>query len=428
MSLAHLIGETPLPPLYRVRCRFDQTRLDDVRAAARKTLEESGLGQRIRPGARIAVGVGSRGIHDLPRIVRAVVDWMLAHGARPFLVPCMGSHGGATPEGQRAVLRELGVTEESAGCPIESTMDVVELGQLEAYRLPVYMDALAHGADGVFVINRVKPHTSFDGPHESGLVKMLTIGLGKQKGADACHDLGYAHFAAVMPAMARVALESGLVLGGLAVVENAYDHPFLLEAVPAERLLERDAALLRLARELMPALPVNDLDVLAVDRLGKNISGTGMDTNITGRFLTPYKRGDVHIRRVAVLDITPESKGNAVGIGCADVITERLWGQINYDYTYANVITSTVLQGAFTPLVLASDEQALRACVKTCNAGSRPVRMLRIRDTLHLGTMLASEALLDKLPASCTVLDDVHAWDFDDQGNLRDMDTWHTFR
>ena len=425
-----LVRDVRVPLMQRVRYSMDDQAIGDIRSAVMDAFAASGLAERVPRGGSIAIGVGSRGLYGLPELVRAVVDWFAACGARPFIVPCMGSHGGATAEGQRQVLEGLGVTAEAMGCPLRSSMEVVQVGELDSFQLPVYMDRLASEADGVFVINRVKLHTTFTGKHESGLIKMLTIGLGKQRGADSCHNLGYAHFPQIMPAMASMILERRpSVLGGLATVENAYDHLCHLEVVPREAMLERDAALLEMSKRVMPSLPLKDLDVLIVDRMGKNISGLGMDPNITGRFLSPYKTNDVRIARLGALDLTEETHGAAAGIGCADVISSRLYDKIDFTATYTNVITSTVLRGAFVPLVMPTDSLVIRTLLKTCNAGSRPVRMMRIRDTLSLGRLLVSPPVAELLAArdDCELVGEPFALQFDAAGNLDDYGAWTAF-
>ena len=425
-----LVRDVRVPLMQRVRYSMDDQAIGDIRSAVMDAFAASGLAERVPRGGSIAIGVGSRGLYGLPELVRAVVDWFAACGARPFIVPCMGSHGGATAEGQRQVLEGLGVTAEVMGCPLRSSMEVVQVGELDSFQLPVYMDRLASEADGVFVINRVKLHTTFTGKHESGLIKMLTIGLGKQRGAESCHNLGYAHFPEIMPAMATMIMERcPSVLGGLATVENAYDHLCHLEVVPRERMLERDAALLDMSKRVMPSLPLKELDVLIVDRMGKNISGLGMDPNITGRFMSPYKTNDVHIARLGALDLTAETHGGAAGIGCADVITSRLHDKIDFAATYTNVITSTVLRGAYMPLVMPTDRLAIRTLIKTCNAGPRPVRMMRIRDTLSLGRLLVSPPVADLLAGrdDCELVGEPFALQFDTAGNLDDYGCWTAF-
>ena len=405
--LTSLLTGIELPFLHRVTRHIPDDGLSDIPRSVRDALNASGVAERLLPNGEVAIGVGSRGIAGLPQIVRATVDWFRERGARPFLVPCMGSHGGATAEGQLRVLEHLGVTAASAGCPIRAGMDTIVIGTLDN-GLPVHMDTHATSADGVFVINRVKPHTAFTGPHESGLVKMLVIGLGKRNGADCCHSLGFGRFAEVMPQMARLLLErKPSLLGGLAVVENAHDRVCLLEAVLPERLLERDQALL-------------DLDVLLVDRMGKDISGSGMDPNITGRSPSPYKTGGLKAARLGVLRLTEASGGNATGMGNADVVTQRLVDSADFESTYANAITSTSLKAAAIPLVMPSDEAAVRGLIKTCGAGPRPVRLAYIRDTLSLNTFWASAALAEELSArpDCRVSPESGVFRFDAEGSL----------
>ena len=412
--LTSLLTGIELPFLHRVTRHIPDDGLSDIPRSVRDALNASGVAERLLPNGEVAIGVG------LPQIVRATVDWFRERGARPFLVPCMGSHGGATAEGQLRVLEHLGVTAASAGCPIRAGMDTIVIGTLDN-GLPVHMDTHATSADGVFVINRVKPHTAFTGPHESGLVKMLVIGLGKRNGADCCHSLGFGRFAEVMPQMARLLLErKPSLLGGLAVVENAHDRVCLLEAVLPERLLERDQALLVEARARMGSLPVDDLDVLLVDRMGKDISGSGMDPNITGRSPSPYKTGGLKAARLGVLRLTEASGGNATGMGNADVVTQRLVDSADFESTYANAITSTSLKAAAIPLVMPSDEAAVRGLIKTCGAGPRPVRLAYIRDTLSLNTFWASAALAEELSArpDCRVSPESGVFRFDAEGSL----------
>ncbi|MBE0603940.1 MAG: DUF2088 domain-containing protein, partial [Deltaproteobacteria bacterium] len=344
----------------------------------------------------------------------------------PFIVPGMGSHGGATAGGQTEVLASLGVTENGAGCPIVSSMDVVELGTLDN-GLPVYMDRHAMEADGIVVINRVKPHTAFSGSIESGMVKMITIGLGKQKGADSCHAFGFGHMEKNILDMAKVKLGRARFLFGVGTVENAYERVAKIVAVPAEELVEEEKRLLAEAREKMPSIPFDPLDVLVVDRMGKEISGSGMDPNITGRASNPYIKVTRDTTRMAVLDLTAASRGNAVALGLADVITRRLFGKIDLEATYANVLTSTVTRSGMIPLVMENDRLAIRAAVKTCNAlDMRRVRMVRIQDTLRLGEIYFSECLLDEARGNprLSILGPPGDIAFDGEGNLPDVGAW----
>ena len=394
-----LLDQVELPELYHVQQEFDRSHLSDIDAQVSNTLEASSLARRFKAGARIAIGVGSRGIANLPEIIQATAAWFTAQGAKPFIVPAMGSHGGATAEGQRAVLEHLGITETAVSCPIETTMETVTLGRLDN-GLPVYLDRSAAQADGIFVVNRIKPHTGFSGKHESGLIKMMTIGLGKQKGAEACHSRGYSVFGENMSAITAILLEKcPALLGGLAIVENAYDQTCLLEAVPSESLYERDAALLKYAFGKMGKIYTDSLDVLVVERMGKEISGAGMDPNILGRSISHFKKGTLDCAKIGVLRLTPASEGNACGVGLADVITRELFDHIDFGYTYANVITSTILRAAFVPAVMPTDEAALRCLVKTCNAPEGAVRLVFIRDTLSLEDLWVSRLVAEEMTA-----------------------------
>jgi len=424
----NLLRDTPLPRMVRVRQVFRDDALADVAAALRAEIAAPAIAQRIKPGARIAVAVGSRGLADLPLVVHVVVDELKRRGAQPFIVPAMGSHGSATAEGQQALLAALGVTEASAGCPIVSSMETVELGKLPN-GLPVYMDKQSMLADGIVVINRVKLHTSFSGASESGLVKMLSIGLGKQRGAESCHAEGMEHMAQNIVDMARVKLKHAPVLFGVATLENASEKISRVAAVPAESLVERDAELLVEARRNMPSIPFTPLDVLVIDRMGKEFSGTGMDPHITGRTTTPFVTVAQQVKRMVVLDLSDKSKGNATGMGLADVCTRRLADKVDYEATYANHLTSTVIWHAKVPMTLPTDRRAIQAAAKTSNVPDlAALRVVRIPNTLHLEHLAVSEAMLDQAARhpAVEVLGDPQPWAFDAEGNLTDLGRWPT--
>jgi len=409
--------------MVRARQSFPADEVRDVAGALREELRKPSIAGKVRGKRRIALAVGSRGVAQIPLIVRTVAEELKALGAEPFIVPGMGSHGGATAEGQTRVLADLGVTEASAGCPILSSMEVVELGSLPN-GLPVYMDRNAMEADGIVVVNRVKPHTAFSGSIESGLVKMITIGLGKQKGADSCHAFGFGHMERNMIDMAKVKLARAPFLFGVGTVENAYDRVAKIVAVPAEEILGTEPALLAEARANMPSIPFDPLDVLIVDRMGKEISGSGMDPNITGRASNPYIKVTRRTTRMAVLDLTAASRGNAVAVGLADVITRRLFRKIDFEHTYANVLTSTVTRSGMIPLIMENDRLAIQAAVKTCNAlDMGAVRMVRIRDTLHLEEIRFSECLLPEARGNprLSILGPPEDIRFDGEGNLPDV-------
>jgi hypothetical protein len=327
--------------LLLVRQDFPNRGLPDVSAETRRQLEQSALAARLQPGARIAIGVGSRGIANIDIIVRTVVQFWRDHGMAPFIFPSMGSHGAATAEGQADVLAHFGITEPSIGCPIVSRVDVVSLGKTDD-GIEVFIDAAAYAADAVMIVGRVKWHTSFAGRLESGLMKMMAIGLGKFAGAQKYHShaqrLGLEH---VIRTVGRQVLRSGKMIGGVAIVEDAHHHTAKIEAVAAESLEQRDEENLVLAKSLMPKLPC-DIDVLIVDRIGKNISGTGMDAKVVNRGpsgeYNPWP-GLPSIGRIFVRELDPQSYGNAMGIGMADVTTERLVRQIDWEPTRINALS-----------------------------------------------------------------------------------------
>ncbi|MGQ9648654.1 MAG: DUF362 domain-containing protein [Phycisphaerae bacterium] len=384
-------------PITPVRRTFPADRLTDIEASVSQELVRCGVD--LQPGSRIAIAVGSRGIAELERFVRAVVHWVRQCGAEPFIVPAMGSHGGATAEGQRAVLAGYGVTEENLGCPVRSSMEVIELPQGD---LPtrVFLDRHAASADGTILINRVKMHTSFRGRYESGLMKMIAIGLGKYAQAQALHRLGIDGLREMMPRVAGRILTHGNILLGLAIVENAYDQPMLVRAIRAPDIPVEEPALLDLARANMPALPLDQLDVLIVDQIGKDISGLGMDPNVIGRLKIrgqPEPRSP-DIRVITIHDLSAASHGNAIGMGLADIATRRLFNKIDFKSTYANVLTTTFLERAKIPIIAETDREAVRMASQACAVSSPDeIRLIRIRNTLRLDELQVSSAVLNQI-------------------------------
>lgn len=420
--LQSLLNGITLPRWAPVRLVHAGEHLEDVAAAVQQAFLLPGVGDRIRPGARVALAAGSRGIDRIGEVMAAAVGEVRRRGGAPFLVPAMGSHGGATAEGQLKVLAHCGITEATVGCPIVSSLDVVELGRLESGET-VFTDRLAATeADLVIPVNRVKPHTDFHGPVESGLLKMLAIGLGKQRGADTLHARGFESFPELVPAAGRLVLSRLPVPFGIALVENGYGQISLVEAIPGEAILEREPELLRLARSQMARLPVDRLDVLVVDQTGKDISGAGMDPNVLGRHHRGPLPNGPRIQRVVVLDLTEVSDGNAAGVGIADVCTARLAARMDRIKTYVNELTSRSPEGARLPAVGRSDREAILMAVASLR-GSDPqaVRLMRIRNTRDLDLVWASEAvLLDGLSASgrAEVLGPARPILFDAEGNL----------
>lgn len=416
--LQELVEYIPIPKMAKVKQTFDETKLEDVVGTLKEKLEE--VKDRVKPGDEIALAVGSRGIDALPEITGTTVQFLKDLGAKPFIVPSMGSHGGATGPGQKAVLEHLGVTEDSMSCEIRSSMEVVKLGELDN-GLPIYMDKYASEADGIVVINRVKPHTAFRGKVESGIMKMISIGLGKQKGAEACHQLGFKHMAEHVPAMAKIAIEKKPILFAVATVENAFDKVARLEVLKAEEIEEKEPELQSLSKKLLPKIFIDQIDVLIIDQIGKNISGDGMDPNITGRYPTPYAHGGPEVTKMAVLDLTPETEGNANGVGTADFTTQRLVDKMDREATYANGLTSTVVGPTHISTAMPTDKAAIQAAIKTCNIlDFTKVRMVRIKDTLHVGEIEVSESLLEDVKAHPNMeqISDLYELPFDDEGNL----------
>ena len=408
--------------LLAVRQDFPNLGLADVRAAARAGLEECGLAARLEPGARVAIGVGSRGIANIDVIVHSVVEYWRDHGMDPFIFPAMGSHGAATPEGQTDVLAHLGVGEASMGCPVVSRAEVVSLGRT-ADGIEVYMDAAAHAADAVMVVARVKWHTSFSGRLESGLMKMMAIGLGKFAGAQNYHthaqQLGLEH---VVRTAGRQVLQSGKMIGGVAVVEDAHHDTAHLEAVPAESIEQREEELLARAKSWMPTLPC-DVDVLIVDEMGKNISGTGMDAKVVNRGpageYNPWP-GLPSIRRIFVRELHPLSYGNAIGIGLADVTTDRLARQIDWEPTRINALSASVPSRIRLPTHFPDDRACLRWISATAGkTDPDQVTFGWIRDTLALDRLAISENLRGQIDAVArAVVEGPFEVRWDNEGNL----------
>jgi hypothetical protein len=411
------------PKVVKIRQKFPRPRVENIEAALREQLGRGEISSTIKPGMSVALTAGSRGIAEIDEILRSLVEVLKEMEAEPFIVPAMGSHGGATAEGQVEILESLGVTEEFCGAPIRSSMEVVEIGETER-GVPVYMDRIASEADGVVLVNRIKAHTDFRSIIESGLMKMASIGLGKHEQALALHGYGVEGIRDFMVEVADEVMESGHILFGVATVENAYDEPAIVEAIPAKNIHEREIELLAEYMDMMPALPVSDIDILYVDSLGKNYSGTGMDTNVIGRFriLGVEEPESPAVKYIVVGDVSEESHGNALGVGLADLTTQRLADRVERKAMNANVITSTFVERAKVPMVLASDEEALRTAIR-CNWGVPPeeTRFVRIPNTLHLEYLYVSENMVDEALANAEteVVGDPEELRFDPEGYLQ---------
>jgi Lactate racemase N-terminal domain len=413
------------PRMLAVRQRFDAPRVDDVAGAVTSELARIDIRTRIRPGETVAVAVGSRGITNLVVVVRTLVAILKQAGARPFIVPAMGSHGGATAEGQQRILEGYGVSEAAMGAPIRSSMETVDLGVTDD-GVPLHFDRSAHEADHVAIVNRVKPHTNFSGEIESGLLKMTMIGLGKHTGAALYHRAIVEHgFDHVVRSAGRVLLARCPIAFGVALVENGYDQTALIEAVPPAAFAERDRALLVLAKRWLPRLPVQRPDLLIVDEMGKNVSGSGMDTNVVGRKPHGAVEQDPQVRRLFVRALTPETDGNAYGIGLADFTTTRLVRAIDYRSTVLNCLTAANPEAAALPIHYDTDREAVDAAL--ASAGLTPperARVVRVRNTLRLDRLLVSEACRDQLAArgDVEIIEPPRELAFDAAGNLPPLD------
>jgi hypothetical protein len=420
-TIDRLVGAVPIPRIVKVRQKFERPFIADVEAAVLDRLRSSRALDAVRPGMSIAVGVGSRGIANQPLVVRLLVSELKAKGAHPFIFPAMGSHGGATAEGQRDLLARMGITEQAVGAPIRSTMDVVDMGTAEN-GLTAWFDAYAAAADGIVLVNRIKPHVSFRGKYESGLMKMIAIGLGKQKGAEASHQLGMERMLDNIVAVGRKALSTGKILFGIALVENAYHETCRIEAIPAHRIEDEEVALQAEAKRLEPRILFDRLDVLIIDEIGKNISGTGFDNNVVGRYHLPHMKSEgPFITRICVLDITDASHGNGNGLGIVDFTTERAFRKFSFEETYPNALTSTVLASVKIPMVLKNDRLAIQAAIKTCHIKDfRNVRLGRIKNTLEAHLLEISENLLDGARANpgIDILSESYELAFNAEGNL----------
>lgn len=388
-----------LPAMYQVHQKLEVPVVADIPGEIRRELDRIGLPQLVRPGMRIALTAGSRGVANIPLVIATVVRRLKELGARPFVVPTMGSHGGATPEGQVEVLRGLGVTEERVGAPIVSSLETVIVGQTPE-GISVNVDKNAAQSDGIIVIGRVKPHTDFEGPIESGLMKMMVIGLGKHKGALAAHKAAIAHsFQRTIPSIARVVLKEAPILCGLALVENAYDQTAKIVAVLPADIEKAEVELLELAKRLLARLPYDKLDLLIVDELGKDVSGAGMDTNVIGRIMniaSPEPESP-KITRIFVRDLSEATHGNATGLGMADFTTRRCFEKIDYWPTYVNCVTGGSPEKARIPIICENDRQAIVWALTTIGpVEPEDARIVWIKNTLEMEVILASRALLEE--------------------------------
>ena len=386
--------------LYEIRQKFKETKVTDLKTVIRTELQKNQKLNSLPDQAEIAITAGSRGIENITRILKETIAYLEENNYRPFIVPAMGSHGGATAEGQLEVLHHLGITEETMGVPIRSTMEAVHLGNTPE-NLPVYMDEHAYRADGILVINRVKAHTAFNGKVESGLSKMVTVGLGKQKGASFVHAQGAGKMEHNILAISQLALANSPICMGLAIIENGYEETAIIKGVATDEWHAAERELLRQSKLLMPSLPLAEFDVLVIEEIGKNYSGTGMDPNIIGRLRIDGvpEPAETTIKRVVSLDLSEQSQGNAQGIGLADFTTEKLINKIDRKATYMNAITSTFLRRVMFPMFYATEEEALEAAFTSLgpDMDQHDITYIQIPNSLHLDRLFVSEKALQKI-------------------------------
>jgi len=409
-----------LPRMLKVRQKFESAQIDDVAARITEIMHEEKIASLVYPGQKVAVAVGSRMIDRIGIVVKQVILELKALGAEPFIVTAMGSHGGGTAEGQLGILYSYGITEESCGCPIIASMEVKEIGRTEEGH-PVRIDKQAAEADAVIVVNRIKAHTAFRGPYESGLMKMMTIGMGKHEGAKVCHEAGFGVMHHLVPLFGKVIMQNANIAFGLALIENAYDELCLAKALLPEEIITEEPGLLEYSKSLMGSILFKNADVLIVDNIGKNFSGEGADPNISGRFPTPYATGGLNAERRVCLGLSEESHGCGYGVGLFDTISRRMFEQMDLDATYTNAITNTVLGAVAIPVIMPSDREAIMTALYSCNNADRSnPRIVRIANTAQIEEIYISEAMVEEAKANPNIelISEPAPFDFDKDGNF----------
>lgn len=424
-TITDLIRDVPIPKMVKIRQNFDRTHIPETELAGVVTreLDREEIGGKILPGQKIAITCGSRGITHYAVMARAMVDFVKSKGAEPYIVASMGSHGGATAGGQLQILRDYGITEEAMGCPVKSSMETVEIGLSAVRKQPVRIDKYASEADGILLFNRVKPHTSFRGRYESGLMKMMAIGLGKQHGAENIHHQSPGIMHELVEEYGRAVMENCPILGGIAIVENAYDETYLVKGLSPEEIITEEPKLRDLSYETIAHLLFDECDVLVVDKIGKNFSGDGMDPNISGRFVQPqYCSGGIDAEKVVILDLSDETHGNAQGIGLAEVTTRRLFNKMKLEMTYPTGVTNTFLHLMKIPMIMDNDREALQLALCCCPDAEDQtnMKMIRIPNTAHIDVIEISEGMLPlaKANPSIEILSEPYELAFDENGNL----------
>lgn len=419
-QINEILDNIKLPQIMKVSQTFDNTKLDDVEGDLNQKLINKNIKDKIKPGMKIAITGGSRGISSYKELMKTIVSFVKKCGATPFIVPSMGSHGGGTSEGQENMLKKLGITKESVGCEIISSMDVVEVGRTSK-DLPVYIDKNAANADGIILLNRVKLHTSFRGKYESGLIKMMAIGLAKRKGADMTHFLRYENMAENLVEVGKIAINNLNIICGVASIENGYNEVADVFVLNKDEILQEEPKILEKSKRLMPRIYLDDIDVLIVNEIGKNISGTGVDTNIVGRFHTNAASGGPNTVKLGFLDISEKSGGNGNGMGLADFVSKKFFRKIDFESTYINAITSTEPNSVKLPLVLDNDKYVFQGCVKLCGVKNiQDIKLVIINNTKELDEIYMSKSAFENAVDKSKVKKESELFDipFDEEGNL----------
>ena len=419
------IEDVHIPKMVRVRQNFDKDEIIDPSNYLKTELKKQDYSKQVRE-KRIAITVGSRGIPYNLEIVKAVCDQLKEWEALPFIVPAMGSHGAGCVEGNLEILSSYGITEENLGVPICASMEVVQIGNIsDATNTPVYCDKYAAEADGIIIYNKIKPHTDFKGKHESGLLKMMTIGLGKHIGCSWFHKQGFDTFAERIPMVASIFIDKLPIIFAIGVVQNAYDKISNIMVFPKEKIIEGDAEMLCIAKNKFPRFKFDNIDVLIIDRIGKTISGEGADPNVTGRGFMPYFKDDFHTKKLFIRGLTEESHHNACGLGLADITTRRCLQTVDWESTWINLTTNTMIDGAKIPMYQNTDYDAIRVAIRTCTKiDYSKARVVRIKDTLSLNEFEISESMLcevSKIP-DIEILTEPYKLDFHDDGYLDDFE------
>lgn len=419
-AIRSMLDHIEIPKFARIRQYFDDTKIENIEEEIKKQFNSEKIRDIIKEGQTIGITVGSRGLANLKEIVKYICDNIKSKGATPVILPSMGSHGGAVAEGQAEFIRGLGVTEEFVGAEIRAGMEVIQLGTTEE-GYPVYYDKIASELDGVIVLGRIKAHTDLEGDIESGLHKMIAVGLGNHLGAQVVHARGLDKAVPRVKSIARYALKNSNIVFGVGLIENAYDETSEIVFLPAAEIAETEASLLAKSKKQLPRFLFNDIDVLIVDQIGKNISGNGMDPNVIGRGMIGYKNKEIRINKIVTLDTSEESGSNAFGVGLSDITTKRIFNKLETEAMYTNAITAIAINGVRIPIAMDSDKLAIQLAIRAvCAEEPEKIRIARIKDTLSLSEIYVSESLVEELKGNenIEIISDLEEFEFDELGNL----------